>query len=172
MGFFIWASGATPALPAASATGAPLEIVAELTGYNAVPEQTDTDPEFTASGVRSNPEIIAARSRDMADKLPYGTVVVIELSGAERKSCGFSVVNHLIGYRVITDSMHARKEQQIDVLFHTDHLVKVGNRFVNPAVAVGKCAVTVKVVGKIPLSNIPKTQAELSLLVSRTVAVQ
>src|SRR3989344_4435964 len=46
-----------------------------LTGYNAVPEQTDSDPFMTASGAYSDPDLVVARSVDLAKKLPYGTVI-------------------------------------------------------------------------------------------------
>src|SRR5262245_5115403 len=59
---------AFPALALESAKGETYETHTVLmTGYNAVPGQTDGDPHTTASGARSNPEIIAARSRDLAE---------------------------------------------------------------------------------------------------------
>ena len=49
-----------------------------LTAYNAVPAQTDANPLETASGMFSNPEIVAARSQNLADKLPFGTIIALD----------------------------------------------------------------------------------------------
>jgi 3D (Asp-Asp-Asp) domain-containing protein len=136
-----------------------------LTGYNAVPEQTDSNPEVTASGALSNPEVMAARSRDFATEMPFGTVIAIK-SPENDRSCGFNEVEHFIGYRVITDTMHARKERQVDVMFTTTDTIRLGNRSLNPAVVVGICDVTVDVIGKLALENIPSTQAELAMIVN------
>ena len=144
----------------------------KLTGYNAVPEQTDGDPHMTASGALSNPEVIAARSRDLAETLPYGTVIVLEAPEKKEFSCGFKAVEHLVGYRVIADSMHERKEGQVDVMFDSANVVLVGDKTINPAVATGICKVTVRVVGKIPVKDIPETQAELAKFVNRKFAMR
>lgn len=136
-----------------------------MTAYNAVPAQTDGDPFTTASGAYSNPEVVAARSQDLGSELPFGTVVKIERTVADTPRCQFSKVEHLIGYRVIADTMHSRWTKKIDVLFdHTD-TVPVGARQVNPSLVLGVCdQVTVTVVGKIDISAIPDTQAELALM--------
>ena len=76
MGFFIL-SGGMVALPVhAQAPEAPAVpgYAVTLTAYNAVPEQTDSDPHVTASGAYSNPEIIAARSRGPAAAIPFRPV--------------------------------------------------------------------------------------------------
>lgn len=167
-GLFIWSGGASiEQYPAP----APIEYAVRLTGYNAVPEQTDADPYVTAAGIRSNPELIAARSRDLAEHLPFGTI--IELSAPkDARSCGFKQVEHLVGYRVIADTMHARKRGQVDLLFGVNEAVKVGKRAVNPAVAVGVCEVTARVVGKVSMKEMPATQAELAMLVKRLPAAR
>ncbi len=135
----------------------------KLTAYNAVAEQTDGDPGVTASGVSSNSEVIAARSRDLGEELPFGTVVEITREGKDTPGCNFHKVEHLIGYRVIADTMNARFENRVDVELDASDTVKVEGRSVNPGLALGVCsAVKVKVVGHIPLSRIPATQEELA----------
>lgn len=160
-------SVAAPAAP-------PIIYTVSLTGYNAVPEQTKADPTTTATGGPSNPEVVAARSRDLADKLPYGTVVSMSAPAAEGNSCGFGAVGSIIGYRVIADTMNVRISNTVDVMFDTsDSVTLAGGKEVNAARALGMCdGVSVKVVGFIDLSNphnLPKTQKELASLVHHTV---
>ncbi len=133
-----------------------------MTAYNAVPGQTDSTPFDTASGMISNTEVIAARSRDMADELPFGTVVLLERSLKDTPSCRFSEVEHLIGYRIIGDTMHERWTKKIDVLFDMKDTVVVNGRETNPALVLGACGtVTATVVGHVDPKNPPTTQAEL-----------
>ena len=136
-----------------------------MTAYNAVPGQTDANPFVTASGMASISEVVAARSRDMAAELPFGTVIRIERSTKDTPSCRFGEVEHQIGYRIIADTMHQRWTRKIDVLFdHTD-TVPVEGRMVNPAVALGHCTgVTITVVGKVDMKNPPTTQSELAAM--------
>lgn len=134
-----------------------------MTAYNAVPAQTDGDPFITASGAWTNPEVVAARSRDLGADLPFGTVIKIERAVADTPRCQFSTVEHLIGYRVIADTMHQRWTKKIDVLFDQHDTVPVNGRQINPSYALGVCdQVTVTVVGKIDIADIPETQAELA----------
>ena len=182
-GLFVWTGPGTtsPAEWAQVPSPAPVvkteqTISVRLTGYNAVPEQTDGDPTTTASGARSNPDVIAARSRDLAETLPFGTVIAFE-TAKESNNCGFKVVDHLIGYRVIADTMHERMHNKIDVMLDAGDTVQIGvngqpRRTVNPALALGVCDVSVRVVGKIALKDIPATQEELALLMSHTLAVR
>ena len=150
----------TPALPSYAVT---------LTSYNAVPSQTDGDPMTTASGLRSNPEVIAARSGDLATDLPFGTVIAIEHAGAYTNNCGCDKVDPLIGYRVVGDSMNSRFRSRVDVLLDQDDTVKVGSVVMNPSRALGVCGdVTVHVVGFMKLSDVPGTQAELVQMVQES----
>ncbi len=136
-----------------------------MTAYNAVPGQTDDNPFVTASGMASNHEVVAARSRDMAAELPFGTVIRIERSTKDTPSCRFGEVEHLIGYRIIADTMHQRWVHKIDVLFDINDTVPVEGREVNPAIALGHCeSVTATVVGKVDMKNPPTTQAELAAM--------
>lgn len=160
MNFSLWS---TPLEEKPTMTTEPIiqEVLpVRVTAYNAVPEQTNENPEVTASGLRSNPEVVAARSRDLDETLPFGTI--IRLSGAHtEESCGFTVVEEQVGYRVIADVMHPRKRNQIDVMFDMANTVPVGDKHINPAVAMGICHADAEVIGHIPLAEVPATQAAL-----------
>lgn len=138
-----------------------------MTGYNAVPEQTDGDPFTTASGAYSNPEVVAARSVDLKEQLPWGTVIEIIARGdAANPNCGYEVVEEHLGLRVIADSMHPRKRNQIDILLPNEKTIFANKRWVNPAVALGVCKeIEIRIVGKVAIKDIPKTQKELRLAV-------
>jgi 3D (Asp-Asp-Asp) domain-containing protein len=173
MGFLLL-SGVMSALPAhANAPTMPIlpNYAVTLTAYNAVSEQTDGDPLVTASGSFSNPEVVAARSRDLADELPFGTIIEIVGPPVLNNSCGYSVVAPIIGYRVIADTMSARYTNRIDILFHTEsnYLMSDG-KTKNAGTVLGICsAATIKVVGHVDITNpskLPKTQRELVTLVN------
>lgn len=189
VGFMVLPVSATAPLPAdaqvASTTAAAVEIAVadmkaaqptltvKLTGYNAVPEQTDSTPFTTAVGAYSNPEVVAARSSDLAKKLPYGTVIAVERAGEDNPSCNFRKIEHLIGYRVIADAMNPRITNTVDLLLDQKDTVKVGKRDLNPAIAVGKCnEVTVRVIGKIAVKDIPDTQEELAAMIHPILLAQ
>ena len=136
-----------------------------MTAYNAVPGQTDDNPFVTASGMASNHEVVAARSRDMAAELPFGTVIRIERSTKDTPSCRFSEVEPQIGYRIIADTMHQRWVHKIDILFDQHNTVNVNGVEVNPAIALGHCgSVTATVVGTVNMKDPPTTQAELATM--------
>ncbi len=155
-------------LPAAIIAAPAYEVT--MTAYNAVPSQTDNDPYTTASGAYSNPEIVAARSQDMADKLPFGTVIAIEPSDTSDPSCGYPVVANSVGLRVIADTMNARMHQKVDLLFGTENTVTLaGGRQVNAATAFGVCNdVKIIVLGHIDIAKLPKTQTELAHMITGT----
>ena len=138
----------------------------KLTAYNAVVEQTDSDPHTTASGAFSNPEVVAARSRDLAEVLPFGTIIAIEGPAVADNDCGYDLVASRIGYRVIADSMHSRKREQVDVLLDYTERVRAAGKIVNPALALGICeGSSVRIVGYVDINHMPKTQGELARLV-------
>ncbi|MDO8566820.1 MAG: hypothetical protein Q7R58_01560 [bacterium] len=173
MGFLLL-SGAmsispSPAL-APRALALPLHVVT-LTAYNAVPEQTDNDPLVTASGAFSNPEIVAARSRDLAGELPFGTIIEIAGPSAPHNSCGYGIVAPIIGYRIIADTMNARYTNRIDILFDTESNYALANGNVrNAGTILGICSgASVRVVGHVDmkkLGRLPKTQKELAALIN------
>ena len=140
----------------------PASYVIILTGYNAVPEQTDSDPFTTASGAYSNPEVVAARSVDLRDQLPFGTVIKFEYNASTTPDCGFNNVRSHVGYRVIADDMNDRMRNKVDILFGEDEDVNAGGIVRNAASALGFCrGVKITVVGKVDIAKIPQTQAQL-----------
>ncbi len=174
MGFLLLSGGAV-ALPAhAMAPRAPLlpDYAVTLTAYNAVSEQTDDNPFETASGAYSNPEIVAARSGNLAGKLPFGTIIELDGSNiSSRDTCGYNVVKKRIGYRVIADTMNSRYTDRIDILFSTEsNYVMKDGREKNAGAMLGICnGASVRVVGHIDITNpnrLPKTQAELAAIVN------
>ena len=138
-----------------------------MTGYNAVAEQTDDTPTITGSGAYTYPEIIAARSVDLADELPYGTVIAIS-QATTTPNCGYGYVKDYIGYRVVGDAMNPRIRNQIDILFGADDYVNAGGKYRNPANALGMCKnVKIAVIGRVDIARIPKTQVELKALIGK-----
>lgn len=169
MGFLLLSSGPV-AMPARAATLAMPKYAVTLTAYNAVSAQTDGNPFETASGAYSNPEVVAARSRDLADELPFGTI--IELDGSDISSvgtCGYDVVASHVGYRVIADTMNARFTKRIDVLLGTKAAYATTDKGMkNAAQVLGVCkGITVRVVGYVDIKHIPKTQSELARMVNK-----
>ena len=173
MGFLLL-SGAMSALPAhANAPSTPAVPVysVTLTAYNAVPEQTDGDPFTTASGSYSNSEVVAARSRDLAENLPFGTIIEVTGPASPNNNCGYKIVAPIVGYRVIADTMNARYTDRIDILFHTDSNYTMKDGMVkNAGTVLGICTgASIRVVGYVDItypSRLPKTQKELAGLVT------
>lgn len=173
MGFLLF-SGAMGVSPSkASAPSAPPlpRYAVTLTAYNAVSEQTDSDPLVTASGAFSNPEVVAARSRDLADELPFGTIIEIVGPSVPNDSCGYGIVAPIIGYRIIADTMNARYTGRIDILFDTESNYLVRNeRMKNASMILGICnGASIRVVGYVDIKNpnrLPKTQKELDALIN------
>ncbi|MBP6860650.1 MAG: hypothetical protein KBC38_03775 [Candidatus Pacebacteria bacterium] len=140
-----------------------------MTSYNAVPAQTDSDPWTTASGLRSNPEIIVARSQDLADELPFGTVIAVTRAAEDTHNCGFSKVEDRIGYRVVGDAMNARMRNKIDLLLDHNDTLTVGGVARNPSRVLGYCdQVNVQVIGFMDLKEVPTTQTELITMVEQS----
>lgn len=170
MGFLLLSGGAV-ALPAhAVAPKAPPlpDYAVTLTAYNAVPEQTDDSPLETASGAYSNPEVVAARSGDLVDELPFGTIIEVVGPSVSNNNCGYKIVAPIIGYRVIADTMNARYTNRIDILFHTESNYKMADgKTKNAGTILGICnGASIRVVGHVSINRIPKTQRELAAIVS------
>jgi len=175
MAFFLLSSGSLSAVQVPTNFAEVIEVTGiastaveyptysvRMTGYNAVPEQTNADPLTTASGAYSHPEVVVARSRDLAEELPYGTIIEILAREENKRSCGFYTVEHLIGYRVVADTMHPRKTNQIDVMFEANDTVRVGKGRINPALVLGVCTdIEIRVVGFVDIKDIPRSQLEL-----------
>lgn len=136
-----------------------------MTAYNAVPGQTKPDPTYTASGAASNPEVVAARSRDLADELPFGTVIRID-AATSTPNCGYNAVSDQVGYRVIADTMAARMTDKIDILLDQHDTVDLGGMPMNPSKVLGLCSgVKISVVGHIDINDMPVTQTQLAAMV-------
>ncbi len=136
-------------------------FVVKVTAYNAVPSQTDNTPHITASGAYANPNIVVARSRDLAKQLPFGTIIEIE-PPVFQKACGYNSVKSQIGYRVIADTMNVHKQNQIDILLNYKNKVSIGNTYKNPSIVFGICRhVNIRIVGYISINKIPRTQSQL-----------
>ncbi len=166
MGFFFFPGVSAPVPVSVPAPAAIQTYGVTLTAYNAVPAQTDSDPLVTASGAYSNPEVVAARSRDLAKELPFGTIIEIQGPASPEYSCGYGIVAPIIGYRVIADTMNARYTNRIDILFNTkSNYVLADGSVKNAAPVLGVCSGTrIRVVGHVDIRNIPKTQAELAAI--------
>jgi len=112
---------------------------------------------YSSAVSQDNPEVVAARSQDLAGKLPFGTVIELDGSNVSPDgNCGYSIVAPKIGYRVIADTMSARYANRVDVLLDTK----------NAAQTLGVCkGITIRVVGRVGINHIPNTQIELARLV-------
>jgi len=169
-GFFVYGGlGAfsTSTTPQATSTPEPTyqTYKVTMTAYNAVPGQTDDSPEFTSIGVWTNPDIIAARSSDLADELPYGTVIDV-LPATTTPNCGYRFVSEKIGLRVIGDAMNARMRNKIDILMDDEPIRAQAGMLRNPAKALGFCRdVQIVVVGHVDTKHIPRTQTALAAAV-------
>ena len=174
MGVFLLAGAAgLPAqvqAPQALAAGIFPSYTLTMTGYNAVPGQTDDTPYETAAGTYTNPQTVAAISQDLVGQLPFGTIIEVQGPGREDGWCNDKTVADHIGYRVIADTMNIRLHNRVDILFSTkdDYLLPNG-RTMNAASLLGACAgTTVRVVGFVDISNpnnLPRTQADLVAIV-------
>lgn len=166
MGFLLFSSG-TPAKAAAPKAPELPTYAVTLTAYNAVEAQTDGNPFETASGAYSNPEVVAARSQDLRDELPFGTIIEFDGSNASKGTCGYSVVAPVVGYRVIADTMNVRYTNRIDILLHTkEEYATTDKGMKNAAEILGICkGVVIRVVGYIDINHIPKTQAALAAMI-------
>lgn len=141
-----------------------------MTAYNAVPGQTDSTPFETASGAYSNPEVVAARSQDLKEELPFGTIIEIDAPLGKQNSCGYNVVSPILGYRVIADTMNAKFTKRVDVLFDTNaNFTLADGTTKNASTIFGICkSITVRVVGRLDpkrMGNLPKTQEALAAIV-------
>jgi 3D (Asp-Asp-Asp) domain-containing protein len=165
-GFFILSGAQAAAAPDATAAVNLPSYTVSMTSYNAVASQTDGDPMTTASGLRSNPDIIAARSQDLKSELPFGTVIAVEAPDTDTFKCRINAVDHLIGYRVIGDTMNARMHNRVDILLDQHDTVNLHGVPMNPSRVLGVCSgVTVHVVGYMDLKDVPKTQEQLAAMV-------
>ena len=174
MGFFFFPGAIAPAPVVAPVPPVTVQTYGvTLTAYNAVPAQTDNSPFVTASGAYSNPEVVAARSRDLAKELPFGTIIEIQGPSSPEHTCGYGIVAPIIGYRVIADTMNARYTDRIDILFSTksDYVLADGS-VKNAAPVLGVCGGTrIRVVGHVDINRIPHTQEQLATIVNNSSGI-
>jgi hypothetical protein len=110
---------------------------------------------------------MAARSQDLGDELPFGTVVAVE-AATSSPDCGYTKVGQLIGLRVIADAMNLKMKNKIDIMF-PQKVTTASGKTENPAVVLGICKdVTIQVVGHIDPSNIPHTQGALASMLDQS----
>lgn len=106
-------------------------LTVEMTAYTSVAAQTDATPTLTASGAVAGPGTAAA-SRDLLERLPYGTQVeVLSVSG---EGCGGWVLETPLS---VADTMHPRIENHLDVWLETTEQARNW----------GRCQAEVRVVG-------------------------
>ena len=86
----------------------------EMTAYTSVASQTDATPNLTASGAEAGPGTAAA-SRDLLERLPYGSQVeVVAVSG---EGCSGWVPETPL---TVADTMNARTKNHLDVWLATE----------------------------------------------------
>lgn len=91
----------------------------KATAYNSDPSQTDSTPNITATGAKTQFGIIAV-SRDLLDSsIPYGSLVRIKDLGGYYNGRGAGRFQDLLDSQlfVVEDTMHPRKRNQVDVWF-------------------------------------------------------
>lgn len=109
-----------PAHIAVQGTSGPPMLTLRATAYNSLPSQTWGDPNITATGEPTRFGIIAA-SRDLiGSDLPYGSLVRIRDQGGFGNGRGAGQFQETLdgqGLFIVEDTMHIRKQQQVDVWF-------------------------------------------------------
>ncbi|MEX2535452.1 MAG: hypothetical protein WD273_07600 [Trueperaceae bacterium] len=95
-------------------------FVLRATAYNSLASQTDGTPHITATGARTRFGIVAV-SRDMlGHDIPYGSLIRIRDLGnyyTGRGAGNYQSVLDGHGLFIVEDTMHPRKQQQVDVWF-------------------------------------------------------
>ncbi len=106
--------------------------VLRATGYNSLESQTDSTPFITATGARTRFGVVAVSRDLLGTDLPYGSLVRIRDLGAYHTGNGVGAFQHLLDGQqifVVEDTMHPRKNRQMDVWFeHYDTAVNWGVR--------------------------------------------
>ena len=90
------------------------------TGYNSFAAQTDATPNITATGARTRTGIIAVSRDLLSADIPYGSLVRIRDLGNYYSGRNPGRFQHLLdaqGLFIVEDTMHPRKQGQIDIWF-------------------------------------------------------
>jgi 3D (Asp-Asp-Asp) domain-containing protein len=94
--------------------------VLRATAYNSLESQTDSTPDITATGERTRFGIIAVSRDVLSSDIPYGSLVRIRDLGNYYSGRGAGQYQQLLngqGLFIVEDTMHPRKERQVDVWF-------------------------------------------------------
>ena len=96
-------------------------FVLRATGYNSLESQTDDTPFTTAIGSQTRPGIVAISRDLLGGSIPYGSLVRLkDLGGYYGGGHGkFQEKLDAQGLFIVEDTLHARKEQQVDVWFES-----------------------------------------------------
>jgi 3D (Asp-Asp-Asp) domain-containing protein len=108
-------------------------MIVRSTAYNSITNQTDSSPFHTSTGVRTRYGIIAL-SRDLLKRIPYGSRVRLQDNGSWANGRGRGKYNSMLKDTVfvVEDTMHPRKNGQIDVwLPARDRAMQWGVRSLN-----------------------------------------
>jgi 3D (Asp-Asp-Asp) domain-containing protein len=91
-------------------------LTVRSTAYNSIPNQTDSSPFYTSTGVRTRYGIIAL-SRDLLKRIPYGSRVRLQDNGSWKNGRGYGKYNQMLKDTVfvVEDTMHPRKSGTVDV---------------------------------------------------------
>jgi 3D (Asp-Asp-Asp) domain-containing protein len=91
-------------------------LTVRSTAYNSIPNQTDSSPFHTSTGVRTHYGIIAL-SRDLLKRIPYGSRVRLQDNGSWKNGRGYGKYNQMLKDTVfvVEDTMHPRKSGTVDV---------------------------------------------------------
>jgi 3D (Asp-Asp-Asp) domain-containing protein len=91
-------------------------LTVRSTAYNSIPNQTDSSPFHTSTGVRTRYGIIAL-SRDLLKRIPYGSRVRLQDNGSWKSGRGYGKYNQMLKDTVfvVEDTMHPRKSGTVDV---------------------------------------------------------
>ncbi len=91
-------------------------LTVRSTAYNSIPNQTDSSPFHTSTGVRTRYGIIAL-SRDLLKRIPYGSKVRLQDNGSWKSGRGRGKYNNMLKDTVfvVEDTMHPRKSSTVDV---------------------------------------------------------
>jgi 3D (Asp-Asp-Asp) domain-containing protein len=91
-------------------------LTVRSTAYNSIPNQTDSSPFHTSTGVRTRYGIIAL-SRDLLKRIPYGSRVRLQDNGSWKSGRGYGKYNAMLKNMVfvVEDTMHPRKSGTVDV---------------------------------------------------------
>jgi 3D (Asp-Asp-Asp) domain-containing protein len=93
-----------------------LSLTVRSTAYNSIPNQTDSSPFQTSTGVRTRYGIIAL-SRDLLKRIPYGSRVRLQDNGTWKSGRGYGKYNAMLKDTVfvVEDTMHPRKSGTVDL---------------------------------------------------------